>query len=317
MLSQRTVVPPGFAELASDAELAGQLGTALFGALLRLCHLAEPAADVPGGWSTTTSADGLAAALGVSRKTAARWCADLVAAGLLARVDGKRLGRGLGATPTRYFITAIAGLTVPTLPPPRHTPGRFSPGNSSPGKSAQVIAYPVHGVRATQLVRNTAPDGPHPVVDVLLEGTQHTAPEPAVPSWLRDALHQLGYVGELPAAITRDVPAETLMRVIEAVRSRPGITSGPKYLNWLMRSGPAAMETFLAAGTTADSDPVEDLMTPEDYMRLGEQHPAWKARVLENAGAEAASRGAGLDLRAVLRAAITTSLNDDDLSEAR
>lgn len=307
MLSQRTVVPPGFAELASDAELAAQLGTQLFGALLRLCHLAEPARDVPGGWSTTMSAEDLATALGVTRKTAAKWCADLVAAGLLARVDGKRLGRGLGATPTRYFVTAIAGLTVPS-PPSGNTPGRFSPGKVSPGKKAQVIAYPAHAGRAPQPVALVESPSPDVVVDVLLEKTQHTDPDAPVPAWLSEALRQIGFVGQLPAA-SAELPPDVLMRVIEAVRTRSGITSRPRYLNWLLRAGPSSIEAFLADEPSPEEERAEPLMASEEYVALSAQHPQWRETVLARAGEEAAAQGVGMDLRMVLRAAAATPVD--------
>ena len=258
MLSQRTVVPPGFTELASDAELARQLGTPLFGALLRLCHLAEPlgrrtrglvdhderrgARGVAGSQSQDGSEvvrrPGGRGHARAHRRQAARAGTRRYPHALLHHRD-RRADRSSRASSPKY--------TRPDLPP----------GTFSPGKDARVIAYPVHGARAPHLVQYAGRAQPDPVVDVSLEGTQHTAPEPAVPTWLREALHQLGYVGDLPAAVTRDVPADTLMRVIEAVRKRPGITSGPRYLNWLLRSGPAAIETFLAAEAPAKSDAVE------------------------------------------------------------
>jgi hypothetical protein len=309
MLSQRTVVPPGFPELASDAELAGQLGTVLFGALLRLCHLAEPSRDVPGGWCTTLSADALAAALGVTRKTAAKWCADLVAAGLLVRVDGRRLGRGLGATPTRYFITAIAGLTVPS-PDPRPTRGSSSRGKVSPEKSAQVIAYPVKAAPAVGTPVYARTDSPHPVVDVSSMNTHHDDPTVPTPTWLTESLRQIGFIGPLPEAITRDVPADKLMRVLEALRTRTGIDSPPRYLNWLLRSGPDAIDAFLADGPPADDTAGEPTMSTAEYVTLSDQFPRWKAAVLADAEQDAAARGIAVDLRVVLRAATALPLDE-------
>jgi hypothetical protein len=224
VLSQRTVVPPGFPELASDAELAGQLGTVLFGALLRLCHLAEPSRDVPGGWCTTLSADALAAALGVTRKTAAKWCADLAAAGLLARVDGRRLGRGLGAT--RRATSSPPSPADRALPDPRNTRGSSSRGKVSPEKNAQVIAYPVKAAPAAGTPVYARTESPHPVVDVSSMNTHHTDPHGPAPTWLTEALRQIGFVGPLPEAITRDV-----RRQADAgpggLRTRTGIDSRP------------------------------------------------------------------------------------------
>lgn len=309
MLSQRTVVPPGFPELASDAELAGQLGTSLFGALLRLCHLAEPSRDIPGGWCTTLSADALAAALGVTRKTAAKWCADLVAAGLLARVDGRRLGRGLGATPTRYFITAIAGLTVPS-PDPRNTPGSSSRGKSSPENNAQVIAYPAIAAPAVGTPVYARAESPDPVVDVSLTNTHHANPDVPAPTWLTEALRQIGFIGPLPETIIRDVPADKLMRVLEALRTRTGIDSPPRYLHWLLRSGPDAIDAFLADAPPSVDSAHEPTMSTAEYVALSDRFPRWKAAVLADAEVDAAARGVAVDLRVVLRAATALALDD-------
>lgn len=298
MLTSRTVVPPGFPELASDAELAAQLGTALFGALLRLCHLAAPSADVPGGWCTNISADDLAASLGVTRKTCAKWLADLNAAGLIVRVDGKRLGRGLGATPTRYFVTCIPGLTSPDPDPLR--PGKISRGKDSRGNNAQVIAYPVKPRVPSPTVANSGHKFPDPVVAVSPMNTQHSG---ATPRWLTDALSSIGFVGQLPEQIVSQVGAEKLLRLVEAVRDRGGIDSPPRYLNWILRSGPEAIDGFLAGEPLATEQAATPLMDGSQYLALSTRYPKWAQQVLDHATALAADDGAKVDARYILTSA--------------
>lgn len=303
MLTQRTIVPPGFTELAGDAELARQLGTVLFGALIRLCHLAAPSADVPGGWCTTLSADDLAAELGVTRKTAAKWLSDLQAAGLIARVEGKRLGRGLGATPNRYFITAIAGLTRPTPSPV--IPGTSSRGKVSPGNSAHVIAYPAHPRPVLVQASSIGDEVPDPVVDVSSLHTQH--PDEA-PRWLADALRSIGYIGPLPTGTLQTTGPETVLRVIEEIRTRSGIDSPARYLNWLLRSGGTAIEDFLA-DAPADSTPPA-AMDVDEYLSLREAFPAWHDHVQACAQQMAAEAGGRVDLRVILQAAALIDVAD-------
>ena len=300
MLTQQTVVPPGFTELASDSELAAQLGPTLFGVLLRLCHLAKPSSDVPGGWCTTAGRDDLAAQLSTSPKTAARWLRDLQAAGLIARVDGRPLGRGLGSTSTRYFLTAIAGLTDPSP----NRPGRFSPGKVSPGKNATVISYPAKASnpsREPSYAREIIPD---PVVDVFKSTQDHAT----TPQWLSSALTSIGFIGALPPDITNTVEPATLLRVIEAIKDRDGITSPARYLNWLLRQGPSAIDDFLAGDTSSEVEaPV--LMDVQDYLQLRAEHPTWDEKVHAEASKLAEQTGARLDLRVILQAAATTPLN--------
>lgn len=300
MLSQRTVVPPGFTELASDAELAAQLGTATFGALIRLCHLAAPAADVPGGWCTTMGAEDLAAALGVSRKTAAKWLGDLVAAGLLARIDGRPLGRGLGSTPTRYFLTAIAGLTHPGP----IGPGTSSRGKASPGKDARVIPYPVQPAQPSPGHRTARAKAPTPVVDV---SSLHTDPnEAAVPSWLTRALNDIGYVGPLPPGTLNQHEPAVLLRVIEQIRARDTISNPAAYLNWLLRAGPSAVTDFLADAPQAEPD----RMDLDEYLRLRGAFPAWDHHVQRLAATKAAETGVNLDLKVILQVAAVVDVAD-------
>ena len=300
MLTRRTVVPPGFTELASDSELAAQLGPTLFGVLLRLCHLAEPSSDVPGGWCTTAGRDELAAQLGASPKTAARWLRDLQAAGLIARVDGRPLGRGLGSTATRYFLTAIAGLTDPSP----NRPGSFSPGKVSPGKNATVISYPAKAPIPTRSPAYAREGLPDPVVDV----SNSTQDQDTTPQWLTSALTSIGFIGALPPEITDRVEPATLLRVIDAIKDRDGITSPARYLNWLLRQGPTSVADFLAGDASGE---VEEpaLMDVQDYLRLRAEDPAWDEQVHAAASELAEQTGARLDLRVILQAAATTPLN--------
>lgn len=299
MLSQRTVVPPGFTELASDSELAAQLGPALFGVLLRLCHLAEPSPDVPGGWCTTAGRDELAQHLSASPKTAAKWLADLQAAGLISRVDGKPLGRGLGATPTRYFITAIPGLTDPS--PIR--PGRFSPGKVSPGKNATVISYPAKNPHPSPSPAYAREELPDPVVDV----SQSTQDQAKTPQWLTSALSSIGFIGNLPDDITAGVDPATVLQVIEAIKTRDGIDSPARYLNWLLRQGPTAIADFLGP-QASDETPGPALMDAQEYLQLRAVNPAWDEHVRAAAQQLAEETGARMDLRVILQAAAATPL---------
>jgi len=307
MLSQRTVVPPGFAELAADAQLAAQLGTVTFGALVRLCHLAEPSADVPGGWCTTIGAEELAEALGVSRKTAAKWLSDLQSAGLVAKVPGRPLGRGLGSTPTRYFITAIAGLTHPGPSGDPHRPGRVSRGKVSTGKDAQVIAYPVQRTPASVTATIAMPNEPAPVVDV--SSSTHQTADPDTPTWLSDALRSIGFIGPLPAGTLAAHDAATVLRVVEQIRSRPSISSPAAYLNWLLRSGGSAVSDFLADGPH-EGEPKPELMGVEKYLQLRSAFPAWADQVHQRAAASAQAAGVKVDLKVILAAAATVDVTD-------
>ena len=300
MLTQRTVVPPGFTELASDSELAAQLGPTLFGVLLRLCHLAEPSSDVPGGWCTTAGRDELATQLGTSPKTAGRWLRDLQAAGLIARVDGRPLGRGLGSTATRYFLTAIAGLTDPSP----HRPGSFSPGKVSPGKNATVISYPAKAPIPTRDPAYAREGLPDPVVDVF----KSTQDQETTPQWLTSALTSIGFIGALPPEITNTIEPATLLRVIEAIKDRDGIASPARYLNWLLRQGPTAVADFLAGDASGEVE-APALMDVQDYLRLRAENPAWDEQVHAAASELAEQTGARLDLRVILQAAATTPLN--------
>lgn len=300
MLSQHTVVPPGFTELASDSELAAQLGPALFGVLLRLCHLAEPSPDVPGGWCTTAGRDELAAQLGTSPKTAARWLRDLQAAGLIARVDGRPLGRGLGSTATRYFVTAIAGLTDPSP----NRPGSFFPGKVSPGKNATVISYPAKAPSRSREPAYAREGLPDPVVDV----SKSTQDQETTPQWLTSALTSIGFIGALPPEITDSIEPATLLRVIEAIKDREGITSPARYLNWLLRQGPSAVADFLAGNPNSEVE-TPTLMDTQEYLQLRAEHPAWDEQVHAAASELAKQIGAPLDLRVILQAAANTPLN--------
>lgn len=148
LIAIRRGLPPGFTELAADHDLAAALGTEAFGALLRLCHLASPSADVPGSWVIDHTRADLAAHLGVGYGKVAKLLAVLTETGALVADPGMRLGRGMGSTNTRYFLTAIPGLTAPAPRGPNPDGGRRT--TSVPGGSPQPATDRDAGSRVTE-----------------------------------------------------------------------------------------------------------------------------------------------------------------------
>ena len=296
---------PGFTELALDAPLAQLLGTENFGALLRLCHLAQPSGDVPGSWVFAHNQVELAEYLGCSKNKAASILRLLCESGALARDRGIRLGRSMGATTDRYFITAIPGLTSPdTATPPKLPPRDGSPRPvtelSSPSfsklKNTTVKTTPVRNEPELAPVASHASDGSAPDLghlinviskDLLDEEKQ----QPKTHQLLKTALARIGWDRDLPQHPDPLLVAQvaTWLASNSVMENRAG------YLNTILRNGD--LETFAQSkGLAGNTRPggggsARPGFTSAQYVQLRAQFPQWDEHVQQTAALLATERG--------------------------
>jgi hypothetical protein len=305
---------PGFTELAADMTLAGVVGTEAFGALIRLCVIAEPALDVPGSWVVAFSRADLAAYLGYSANKTKELLAHLVDAQLLVREPGTRLGRGMGATTDRYFIAAVPGLVTPTpLPRGTHTRSRNTPVTDSP-----VISRPVKAAPAQPGVPSRAPayasTGPTHVSDLTDENSSHESDPDRSPAststLLTAALARVGWTGPLP--LTGDVAL--VAATATWLAGQTGIANKAAYLNKLITNGDLvkfAAERGIAAGPS----PEHAGLSSAAWVQAKNAHPHWAAPVHDRAAAVAAERGVAVRLALLCEVAASIAIPDD--SQAR
>jgi len=313
---------PGFTELALDAPLAQLLGTENFGALLRLCHLAQPSGDVPGSWVFAHNQVELAEYLGCSKNKAATILRLLCESGALARDRGIRLGRSMGATTDRYFITAIPGLTSPitsTPPthPPRDRPPQLVSDLSSPSlsklKNTTVKTTPVKNEPELSPVPSHASDGSAPDLghlinviskDLLDEEKQ----QPKTHQLLKTALTRIGWDRDLP-----NHPDPLLVaQVATWLASNSVMDNRAGYLNTILRNGD--LETFAQskglAGNTRPGGAGSDLpgFTSAQYVQLRTQFPQWDEHVQQTAALLATERGVPVRMALLCEVAATIKL---------
>ncbi len=310
---------PGFTELALDAPLAQLLGTENFGALLRLCHLAQPSGDVPGSWVFAHNQIELAAYLGCSKNKVASILKMLCESGALARDRGIRLGRSMGATTDRYFITAIPGLTSPTPPvrPPRDRSPQPIPNVSSPTisklnnstlKTSSVNSAPRLSPVASQSAQDSGQNQSH-LINVSnkdLLGDEEKQPNPS--QLLKTALARIGWDRDLP----QHSDPLLVAKVATWLAHHSDMANRAGYLNTILRNGD--LETFAQSkGLTGNtrvgrmgSEPAG--FTSAEYVQLRAQFPQWDGDVQRAAGELAASRGVPVRMALLCEVAATIEL---------
>ena len=322
----RVGMMPGFTELALDAPLAQLLGTENFGALLRLCHLAQPSGDVPGSWVFAHNQVELAEYLGCSKNKAAAILRLLCESGALARDRGIRLGRSMGATTDRYFITAIPGLTSPEhISPPTSTPPKLPPNNFPQGRSPQPVTElsspslsklknttvkttPVKNEPELSPVASHASDGSAPDLghlinviskDLLDEEIQ----QPKTHQLLKTALARIGWDRDLPQHRDPLLVAQvaTWLASNSVMENRAG------YLNTILRNGD--LETFAhAKGLVSKIIPDRSGFTSAQYVQLRATHPEWDEHVQQVASVLATERGVPVRMALLCEVAATIEL---------
>ena len=310
---------PGFTELALDAPLAQLLGTENYGALLRLCHLAQPSGDVPGSWVFAHNQVELAEYLGCSKNKAASILRLLCESGALARDRGIRLGRSMGATTDRYFITAIPGLTSPaTATPPTHPPRDRSPQPvtelSSPSlsklknttvKTTPVITEPELVPAASQTSDGSAPDLGHLINVISKDLLDEEKQQPKTHQLLKTALARIGWDRDLPQHRDPLLVAQvaTWLASNSVMENRAG------YLNTILRNGD--LETFaqskgLVGNTRVNLD--RPGFTSAQYVQLRTQFPQWEEHVQQTAALLATERGVPVRMALLCEVAATIEL---------
>jgi len=317
VLTLRPGYMPGFTELALDPHLAQLLGTQNFGALIRLCHLAEPSGDVPGSWVISHSQGDLAQFLSCSRNKVSTILNALCEARALTRSRGIRLGKSMGATNDRYFVTAVPGLTAPepTTPPtskfPLHNPAVPMPNHSMLNNST---LNSVTVKKGTELSLVSSQSGDLPAQDVshlikvsnkpLLDDVNK---QPETTNLLRQALTKLDWVGDLP-----DHPNPLLVAQVATwlLNNKP-MKNPAGYLSTILRKGD--LETFAetlgmstrAAGASA-AEP--EGFTSTEYVQLRDQFPQWEELVQAEAARVSAVRGTPVRMALLCEVAATVAL---------
>ena len=322
---------PGFTDVAADMDLAALLGTESFGLLIRLCHIARPAGDLPGSWVVDHTQAELATHLGCARNTLARQLRLLTDAGVLHLERGRRLGRGMGTTNDRYFLAVVPGMTLPQSPAP-------TPPGARRGTDPQVDTRLGVTTLHSRALKDSAvkPGAPQPSVPSATAGsTVHGAgtvsdltdefsshddtPEhpnpPAVDApggspLLALALARIGWEGPPPVT---DVPA-VVAAVATWLARETSIGNKAGYLNRLIRAGD--LERFATErGLVTAQDTVNRMPAPE-FVALKRAHPDWAARVEEAARQLAAERGVPVRMAVLCEAALTIPLPHDATAPA-
>lgn len=323
LIAIRRGLPPGFTELAADHALAATVGTECFGALLRLAHLATPSADVPGSWVIDHTRQELASHLQVGYGKVAKLLEVLVTAGALAADPGMRLGRGMGSTNTRYFLTAIPGLTAP--PPRRPTPSRTT-GRSAPSAPATPAPAPailtavsadgITGHRSSDF--GTFEDGglhsprlqvspheemersgrrnPDTLSELTDEDSSHDPENNAPNALLQRNLTRLGWDGPPPAG-----DATVIALVAGHLAGRTDLGNRAGYLNRLIRNND--LERYAAERGLVTPAQASGSMSSADYVRYRDRHPQWADQVRERAEDLAAARGVPVRMALLCEAA--------------
>ncbi len=305
---------PGFTELALDAPLAQLLGTENFGALLRLCHLAQPSGDIPGSWVFAHNQVELAAYLGCSKNKVASILKLLCESGALARDRGIRLGRSMGATTDRYFITAIPGLTSPT--PPSPGPATRSPRpisevsspiisrlNNSTLKTSSVNSAPRLSPVASQSAQGLGQDQSYLINVISKDLLDDEEKQPNPSQLLKTALARIGWDRDLPQH-----PDPLLVaQVATWLAHHSDMANRAGYLNTILRNGD--LETFAySKGLIGNSGSERVGFTSAEYVQLRTQFPQWDVDVQRVAGELAATRGVPVRMALLCEVAATIEL---------
>ena len=285
---------PGFTELAADMVLADVLGTEAYGALLRLCLVAEPAADLPGSWVICHTQAELAAYLGFSANKTQRLLAVLTDADALVRERGIRLGRGMGATPDRYFVAAVPGLITPPAPGPR---GPVTPLPHTVAVNAVVKASAVQdrGAQGPVPSRNAgyAPTGSADVSELSDDySSDAVEPEPSTSGLLAASLSRIGWTGPMPAVSDTALVAA----VASWLAGQTGIANKAAYLHTLIGKGD--VERFAAERGIARPASGESAtgLTSAEFVQLKRAFPDWADQVTLAAQQVAVERGCAVRL---------------------
>ena len=317
---------PGFTELALDAPLAQLLGTENYGALLRLCHLAQPSGDVPGSWVFAHNQVELAEYLGCSKNKAASILRLLCESGALARDRGIRLGRSMGATTDRYFITAIPGLTSPITSTPPKLPPNNPPRDGSPRpvtelsspsfsklKNTTVKTRPVKTEPELSPVASQTSDGlalvPGHLINVISKDLlDEEKQQPRTHQLLKTALARIGWDRDLPQHPDPLLVAQvaTWLASNSVMENRAG------YLNTILRNGD--LETFAQSkGLAGNTRPggggsARPGFTSAQYVQLRAQFPQWEEHVQQTAALLATERGVPVRMALLCEVAATIEL---------
>lgn len=334
----RPGVMPGFTELASDTVLAQNLGSELFGTLLRMCHVAQPSVDVPGSWVVDLKQTDLASFMGVSRNKMIRILNELVTGNMLALDEGARLGRGFGSVNNRYFITAIPGMSAPV---PSHTPPqpmtRIAPKDVHQGADLKIResrfstlqdrtlkdATPLSGTPQGSAPSQSSSYSVTKLQDVytltnkeLLDESEteqrqrETAPcdsDADQPSArMRSALESIGWIGPLP--LTHD---HHLVTQVALWLSRQDLANKAGYLNKVIRNGDL---TTFAASKGIKVPITRAGLTSAEFTRLKNLYPDWSELVDEAAQALAIERG--VTVRMALRCEVAATIPTPEHNQA-
>lgn len=278
-------LPPNYAAVAADDNLAHALGMEGHGLLLWLLRNSAPSPHPAGAWITTGSADTIAETLGWGRQKVMRYLRDFRSLGLIASVEGIRLGRGIGMTPTRHYM-----LTDPSMtPPPNHPQGdRQAQDVRSQNKPAQDRtaqndrAQPRHLVGVTNYT-DVIPT--HLMNEDDEPSSGRMIPAPPNTGIVERALRPLGWTGSLPDPSVH--APDAIIALTEWLKTQQHIERKGAYLRRLLSQGPAA-ETCAQLGIRSvggstqaaeDTAPSPVALSPEEYWDRAYADPEWKLAV--------------------------------------
>ncbi len=198
------MTPPGFDALTSDLELATTIGHDRFGALLMIALNASEQADLPGGWAVVAGVEQVGGLLGLSKPGALKVLRDLEAYGLIRRIQGRNLGRGMGSLPSRIWMTYNPHLASPSDDP--ETTETLSPSIRTPSITRSLIAVDNSSSVPSFPLGNDQESFDNKNVSAVM--SDHSSsfmshdndmmPLESCPGPLKQALQALGWNGDVP-----------------------------------------------------------------------------------------------------------------------
>lgn len=311
--------PPALTTILDDTFIT-QLGPELYGYYMWICLNSHPAGDVPGGWCISLSVDELREAWGIGEGKTRGILRDLVRMRLLVRSPGRHLGRGIGTTPHRYFLSYSDRLTHPKNPDGDGNRGVVPLTNRhaiTPFDNARLQNRGLISVtNAPHSVEGYTPDllspqklrGDHD--DELIQSSLKNHEQAAktglskpvnlipLPASIKTTLTRLGWVGDLPAHVDPIVAGVLATWLLGQGHryNNPGA-----YLRTVLNGADGGLELaaelglitgpLTGPGDNVGSASVVDVMPHPDWVRREIDDPDWADAVRTEAARRASEAG--------------------------